>query len=507
MIGTNICIIDDGFLLPAVDANLESHGYFSGAAIKVLTARDWEKDHPLKELCDTLVDQRDQYQNPVWSVAGFRLPEFHKQAFEEGKYRSDLIVFDWEYGDGVDQVAELKFILENSHAHVIIFTGADKDEEVRAVLKEGLSEYSSRIELLDKETDGKSQHQRLKDLVEEKRDNNFSFKFGSSLRSSVNRSLDGVLHKLSALDLDKVVKILAVQDNDPIDADLKEMIGEKLKEKVKNSDKFRALIEAQQVSEPVSTELLEIVAEVIKTDIASLELDHSGENEQELDANDLKIMEQLWSYRLYHSPSDDVVRGGDIILPAGGDGRELFLVLTPPCDLAQFWSKTDGNLAVIKLELLPDQNDELRERAKLFKKLGSVRNGLKPGVSSFTNGEKLNSLPGKSFLIPLVPMETNNTVTLQNYRANSHSLSSLAVPLPGDLTEQGVTARQRETAALRYGHFGYSRVAKISDPFCGAILSASLANLAGWGVADYPPELAGQFGLHFSDSLKEPEND
>lgn len=154
MIGTNICIIDDGFMLPAVDANLQSHSYFSGAALKVLTAQDWDKDHPLKELCDTLVDQLDENQEPVWSVAGFRLPEFFKRAFEEGKYRSDLIVFDWEYGDEVDQVSELKFILDNSHAHVIIFTGADKDEEIRAVLEEGLSEYSSRIKLLDKETDG-----------------------------------------------------------------------------------------------------------------------------------------------------------------------------------------------------------------------------------------------------------------------------------------------------------------------------------------------------------------
>ncbi|MCK0143001.1 hypothetical protein [Aliiroseovarius sp. F20344] len=500
MIGTNICIIDDGFMLPAVDANLQSHSYFSGAALKVLTAQDWDKDHPLKELCDTLVDQRDENQEPVWSVAGFRLPEFFKRAFEEGKYRSDLIVFDWEYGDEVDQVSELKFILENSHAHVIIFTGADKDEEIRAVLEEGLSEYSSRIELLDKETDGASQHQKLKELLEEKHANNFSFKFGSSLRSSVNRSLDGVLHKLSALDLDKVVKILAAQDNDPIDADLKEMIGEKLKEKVKSSDKFRQLIDEQVLSEEVSSELLEIVAEVIKTDIASLELEHDGGDPQELDENDIKIMEQLWSYRLYHRPADNVVRGGDIILPKDGDGSELFLVLTPPCDLAKFWNKTDGKLAVVKLELLNDQNQGLRERAKRFKKLGEIRKKLKPGVSSLTNGEPLNVLPGRSFLIPLVPLKNDLEITLRNYRANSHSLSSIDVPLPD------APAEALPKAALRYDHLEFSRVTKLSDPFCGAIIGATLSNLSGWGVADYPRELSGKFGQHFSESLKDPAN-
>ena len=38
MNGINICIIDDGFMLPARDANLETHSYFSGAAIQVLTS-------------------------------------------------------------------------------------------------------------------------------------------------------------------------------------------------------------------------------------------------------------------------------------------------------------------------------------------------------------------------------------------------------------------------------------------------------------------------------------
>ncbi|MFU1478714.1 hypothetical protein ACM25N_13840 [Roseovarius sp. C7] len=86
MIGTNICIIDDGFMLPAVDAKLQSHSYFSGAAIEVLIARDWDKDQALKELCNTLLEKRDEHGEPVWSLSGFRLPQFFQRAFKRYSY-------------------------------------------------------------------------------------------------------------------------------------------------------------------------------------------------------------------------------------------------------------------------------------------------------------------------------------------------------------------------------------------------------------------------------------
>lgn len=506
MIGTNICIIDDGFMLPAVDAKLQSHSYFSGAAIEVLTARDWDKDQALKELCNTLLEKRDEHGEAVWSLSGFRLPQFFQRAFKDGKYRSDLIVFDWEYGDDVDQVEELRFILENSHAYVVIFTGADKDADIRAVLDDDLKDFAARIELLDKEAGGESQHGKLLELLEDQQANNFAIKFGASLRASVNRSLDSVLHKLSALNLDKVARVLATPDNDPIDADLKEMIGEKLKEKVKADERFAMLVDARSISEEASTELLEIVSEVIKTDVASLELEHAAEHAADLEEGDHEIMEHLWSYRLYHSPADTVVRSGDIIQRNDGNGETLYLVLTPPCDLAQFWNKTDGKLAVVKLELLPAENENLRRRALLFKKSGSLKDLKTRGVSSLTNGEPLNVLPGRSFLVPLVPVKRNDAVELLNYRMNSHSLTSIDVPLPAGLTAEGVGIRERAIAALRYEHLEFLRITKISDPFCSAILGATLSNLAGWGVADYPNDLAARFGKHFETSMKDPQN-
>ncbi|MFU1478709.1 hypothetical protein ACM25N_13810 [Roseovarius sp. C7] len=291
-----------------------------------------------------------------------------KCGFKDGKYRSDLIVFDWEYGDDVDQIEELRFILENSHAYVVIFTGADKDADIRAVLADDLREFAGRVELLDKEAGGESQHGRLVELLETQQASNFAFKFGTSLRASVYRSLDSVLHKLSALNLDKVVRVLATQDNDPINADLKEMIGEKLKEKIKADEGFAKLIQSGSITEAASTEILEIVSEVIKTDLASVGLEHTSDNATDLEEGDHEIMEHLWSYRLYHNPADTVVRSGDILQSNDGGEDTLYLVLTPPCDLAQFWNKTDGKLAVVKLELLPPENEELRQRALLFKK-------------------------------------------------------------------------------------------------------------------------------------------
>ena len=335
----------------------------------------------MKALCDALIGEVDDAGNRVWSVSGFRMPEFFKEAFEAGKYRSDLIVFDWDYGDGVDPIQELRFILESSHAHVIIFTGTDKKSDIETVLNDELNKFLGRVELLEKEVDDSSQHLRLLEIIKEKQLNNFAFKFSAELRSAVNQSLDGVLHRLAALDISKVIKILAEHDNDPVDADLKEMIGEKLKEKIKASEHFKRLVASGAIDEGASSEVLEVVAEVIKTDIASLELDHTAEGQTALNDDDAKIMEELWSYRLYHHPSDGVVRSGDIMVAEGGDFSELLLVLTPPCDLARFWKATDGCLAVLKLSEILDQDFTLRDRAKRFKGLGDIRGKLKGGAS------------------------------------------------------------------------------------------------------------------------------
>ena len=507
MIGVNICIIDDGFMLPAQAANLGSHSYFSGAAIKVLTSQVWEKDQPLKELCDTIIDQQKEDGSPAWSVSGFRLPGFFRDAFEAGKYRSDLIVFDWEYaGANVDQIDELKFILSKSHAHVIIFTGADKDAEIRAVLDDDLSQYRGRVELLDKSQGGVSQHARLMEILQQKQSNNFSFKFGTELRSAVSLSLDNVLCRLAELDIDRVLKILSEQDNDPIDADLKEMIGEKLKEGIKGNAKLREQLVSAKLDEAKAAELLEIISEAVKTDVASLEMTHTSDDVAPAEGDDpeqSRVMEQLWSYRLYHKPTDDVVRSGDVISPTGGDGSELYLVVTPPCDLAKFWKSTDGRMVVFRLEEIVPGNENLKTRANQLKPINNIRKAFRTGrISSLTNGQSLNSnLPGKPYLLPLVPVNG----ALRSYLLNSHGISNFKIEVPEAMTADG-QRNVLSSAALHYDNLDFDLVTKISDPFCGAILGAALSDLSGWGVADFPTALQTAFSKNLDASLGGDEN-
>jgi hypothetical protein len=95
---------------------------------------------------------------------------------------------------------------------------------------------------------------------------------------------------------------------------------------------------------------------------------------------------------------------------------------------------------------------------------------------------------------------------LRNYILNAHSITNIAIEVPAAMRAEN-QRKALNQAALRYDHIAYTRVAKISDPFCGAMLGAVLSNLSGWGVADYPSDFKNRLGSSLGSALTEPKDD
>ncbi len=458
-----------------------------------MAKKEWEQDPILRRLCLLLLEDRMEDATPKWSLAGFRQPQFYREAFNAGKYRADLIVFDWEYDGNVDQVSELRKILTGTHSEVFIFTGADKVDQINIILAEHLGEFKARLIVIDKNGEDDRQHEILHDRLTKKQSECFAFRFGSQLRATVNKSLDEALHKLSTLDIQRILYLLSSEEGQADNTEFKEMLGEKIKNGLQENEALREALKAKGVSGKAYDELLEVVGEIMKNDVGSEELVNAPVENGEEREHDKEIIEALWSYRLYHKPSDDRVRTGDIL--EREDGSEQFLVLTPPCDLTRFWKNTGGILSLVQLHDIDEKAPELRKLAALTRALKEYKKKDRR-VTSLTNPL---SPPGGQTLLPFVQHEEGR----KDYLVKLRQIQSIYVAIPEKLSGEE-NRGARANASLSYTDVGFRRICRVSDPFNGPLISTVLATLAGWGVEDFPAELQKQLGTKLIETYTEP---
>ncbi len=424
--------------------------------------------------------------NTEWNVRAARNPEFFLKEFDNRLIRPDVVVFDWDYAgqqNSTDQY--LLDILGRTYCIVQIYTGADKLEEISALLAtEKFLPFKSRLDVKEK---SKVDSAELLKSVEEKRKRNFSYAFGSKLRTTTLNSVEEILVSLGKNSIDHVMGVLSTQGTTEIE--FRDLVVEKLRAHLLEDPAFLEIANAQGIQTEKVNALVDLVAEKLRNDLNSqdVSLKVAGKGIKATDKEAETAAISLWSYRLYYKPSDDVVRRGDIIKIKDKD--ELFLVVTADCDLHRLWNKNCGHINLVPaFAVAKEAKLEKRFNFKKFT-VGGLNN---VGTSLLNPPDRL----GGSILLPFVPLAGKIT----DFLLFPKEIISIEVPAPAGACDDISKIRE---CRLDYAAFGgYERVCAMSEPFLTPLIGALFGELAGHGVPDYPQVVRDVIKTRIVEALK-----
>jgi hypothetical protein len=449
----SVCIIDND--IPAAGSFAQSSGIHDSEILNasnlmfLLTQETWT-DNVIKNLIQTLLDKKDTDGiSPKWDVCGFTNPSFYINTIDNGFFRSDLVIFDWEYpgaqaGSGTDSENILKEILDRTFCLVFIFSKADKKSEIEGILsKPEFREYKERLEYLDKSVAGVDQTNTLLQKAEQMYADNFSFKFASTLRKKAVQCVDKILSDMGKASLNDVKNHIVVGDGGR--KDFVDFLTERFRTSLAGKDVYNLV---GQIPEPTAGT--------------------TAPNE--------KLAEKVWSYRLYfqQETGDDMVRRGDIVKI----GNAYSLVLSADCDLGYFWKKNLGIINTVSLHELDKSNTTLKDWLTLCVKSEKI-----PGKVSSLLG-RIGELSEGPFVLPFIP----SNGTIKNFIAIPKDLVSTRIALPSEWNT--FTEKQKKEDSMKYSYWpAAERVCTISEPFLTPVIQHILNMMGGNGVPDYPEHM------------------
>lgn len=457
----NICVIDDDIPVNGVVEVDDRERISQGSLEKLLASNQWN-DINLKALLSQLVGGDE------WYASAFVSPDIYLNAIESGWPKPDVIVFDWEYRAATAEPGALLVeLLERSFAPIFIYTGVDQHGDVEERLSQpDLKAYSSRRLFLLKKEEQRSSEELLRQ-ASELYAGNFSFRVAARLRRALATSVETILITLGAYHIDFVKEFLNEQETR--DTDIKSLIAEKLVAHVLDDKSLFTELTQAGLDNEKAEKLLTLVKSKFRDEIASLDAGAWSLPGQK-GPEDMPSLRRIWSYRLYHTPSDKVVRKGDIVRKKRKGS--LFLVTTPDCQLARFWWKNCGRLTLIPLWDIAGDRAEIKRALEQSRDGAAVKKMLKDaGPTSLTT---LRSYPEGWFVLPYVDVQGTEAFLL--------GFAKAAVVVE--------VARGTNTDHLDYTRWRtYERVATLSEPFATPIIEQSLLALMGHGAPDYPEQI------------------
>jgi hypothetical protein len=455
----SVCIIDNDLPASGQEAQalgITDIGLLNASNLQLLIQKEAWQDQVIKNLTATLLGQKEaDGVSPKWDVFGFTHPSFYINAINDGFFRSDLVIFDWEYPGAQNAAATnsesiLKEILDRTFCLIFIFSKADKKEEIEAILaKPEFQEYKERVQYLDKAVENVDQTNALLQKADEMYANNFSFKFASALRRRSVQCADQILSDMGKASLNDVKNLLLVGEGGK--KDLVDFLAER----------FRTSLAGPNVYDLVD------------------EIPEAAANAAPADAS---LVAKIWSYRLYfhQETGDDLVRRGDIVQVKD----KLLLVMSADCDLGYFWKKNLGIINAVALHELSQTNATLKELLTLCVKPEALS---KPAISSLLG--QVGELSEGPFVLPFVPLDGE----LKNFIAIPKDLDSIRISTPAPWAT--FTHRQKKTHPMKYAYWpDAKRICTVSEPFLTPVIQHVLATMGGIGVPDYPE--------HMKDILK-----
>lgn len=446
----SICVIDND--IPASGAaalewKIRDSALLNASNLQLLVDRAEWSDDVIRGLISTLLTQtEDDGIAPKWEVHGLTNPSFYVNAIDDGVFRSDVIVFDWEY-PGAQNATEtnaesiLREILERTFCLIFIFSKADKKDEIDGVLaKPEFQAFKERLAYLDKAIEGADQTKVLLQRADEMYAQNFSFKFAGTLRRRSVQCADQMLTDMGKASLNDVKNLVAVGHGGK--KDFVDFLAER----------FRTSIAGPTV--------YELVDEIPEAAAAS--------------GIDEAMVAKVWSYRLYfqQETGDDLVRRGDIVAV----GNEVLLILSADCDLVRFWAKNLGIINAVALHELDQTNTTLKELLTVC---------VKPDL-----GKAIGSLLGKvgesegPFVLPFVPRDG----AFKHFVAIPKDLVSRRIATPQGWDQ--LDKKKRKAHSMKYAYWvGARRLCTVSEPFLTPVVQHVFNTVGGYGVPDYPDHM------------------
>lgn len=460
-----VCYIDDKIPVANFPDYFEETKLIDQQVLRFLLKNDttdWSEDENVKGVIVSLLDH-----SADWECYAFTAPQFFINHRENGNYiNPDIILYDWDYNDSISSDSSevhLFELLKSTHSIIIIYTGADKNDELTGILqKEEFKPYKDRLTLIEKGkplNDENNAEKSVDKVIKEAKNRfefNFSYKYAKELLYNANRSLNEVLSEISSLSVDQFINSFGYQENNNFIVESEEFAGiifDKYKQK---------LIENLPPLKNPSTEKKDVSEDVIK---------------------------KIWSYRLYYTSKNGQVKQGDIIKYQD----DLFLVFSSDCHMERFWCKNYGFLAIIPLYKI-DKNEKCKD---LFGDLKKSKNFY---PTSLTNTQGIENIA----VLPAIPIDDN----FSDYILCTKAIRTIEISLPPvkDKSEQKkiknykvldyVDVHDRNTIA---------KVVSISENFKNQLIQFVQDNITGYGCPDFPKILSDYLGNKFKKAIKDKE--
>ena len=363
-----VCYIDDKIPVAKFPEYFEDTKLIDQQVLRFLLKNDttdWSEDENVKGVIVSLLDL-----SADWECYAFTAPQFFINHRNNGYcINPDVILYDWDYNDSPSSNSSEKHLLDllkSTHSIIIIYTGADKTDEINDILhKDEFKPYKDRLTLNEKGkplNDKNNAEKSVNEVIEEAKkrfESNFSYKYAKELLYNSNKSLNEVLSEISALSVEEFINSFGHKENNNFIVESEEFAGiifDKYKQK---------LIENLPALESPSTEKKDLSSDIIK---------------------------KIWSYRLYYNSQSNQIKQGDIIKY----NDNLFLAFSSDCHMERFWCKNYGFLAIIPLYKI-DKNEKCKD---LFGEL-TKSNNFKP--TSLTNTQGLENIA----VLPAIPINDN----------------------------------------------------------------------------------------------------
>lgn len=445
----NICIIDDQWPAEHYPGFIDETKKIEESALKYLyqSHSDWPEEELFK-LAKEIIDNH----NNEWTISAFKNPNLYFNHIEEEIFSPDIIIFDWDYGIPFDTDEALLKILESSYSIIAVYTGADKENEVTDIVNDTKFDlYRDRVRIIKKgDTDAVKQ---VIEYCNQKFKDNFSYKFGQELKYNSVKSLDEILVSISKLSYDEFICAFGHKREDGnTDITIKEFV--------------------------------EIISEKFKNHLSNIKF--TEEEIKPVDCSGISVddISKLWSYRMYYSPIDDLVRTGDIITLKDYDKHTKFLVISANCHLRQFWKKNFGNLALVPLYEKSNDNDNVKNKLVLFKSLGDYNKANATSISNEWTHDALS-------IVASVPVPNEHgQIEYKDYILFPKEIITINIPPPIEIKDDNLG--KIRNLKLNYSDsdmlISKNRI-NINEPFRTPLIQFALNNITGYGAPDYPTSL------------------
>jgi hypothetical protein len=430
----NLCIIDDK--IPVEQFNdrikvLDTGIIDENILINYLSFGNRETwgDSNLYNLIKNLKEQRDI----ELALYAFKTHSFYFNYIDENLFSPDIVIFDWDVGTpGVPSEESLKRILEGTYCLVAIYTEVDTMAEIELIINaDDFKKFKYRLFVVDKKENDSAIFviNKLKSHL-----NDFSFKYGNEFKRTINFAINATFCKIGEMSFSHFIKVF----------------GENISE---NGCRKYGIS---------SLDFIEIMNDQIKAHLISSNQIEPLVTDENTD--DVQIERQLWHYRMFHKPQDNIVRKGDIVWHE--TKKKYYFIISSDCHLSDFWKKNLGFIIAIPLYKAIDT--ELSEKLIKFSKKRALK-GF--SLSSLVNPQNVN--------ITIIPAMDNK----DDYIIVPKELETFNIPTPKDYNRES-----KPYTPLKYEQIDYfdglNRL-RLNEPFLGALIQYILRNISDIGVPDY----------------------